>query len=104
MNTPIPPTIKQIKIEWPILFSQKAIYWHFNNLTCSDIHLLDTFKKKEKKILVIANKKNIDISSLDGMSVKERLLHIVSTYFKETFQCIVLKVCHLIYLLFYFLL
>lgn len=82
-------SVAEIKRDWPILFDLNAIYWHFNKLTRSNIHCLESqIESKYDKIIKFAET-NEKLHDLTG-SIVERLderffkvIHIISLYFGE---------------------
>ncbi|XP_031327771.1 uncharacterized protein LOC116166304 [Photinus pyralis] len=89
LNEEEPPFSKLME-EWPLLFSKKAIFWHFNKLTNSDIHLMDLITSKCNKItsfLKTKLKNDFDDTNL----VEIRTITNITKYFKEDLQNLFLK-------------
>lgn len=83
------PPILEVKEKWPIMFSKLAIFWHFNKLTNSDIHLIDGItekKEKFKKFLDEKLKPNVDVEE-DEITLKVILMKL-ALYFKENVKAL----------------
>lgn len=89
LNTEIPHTMQQIREEWPIIFSKKAIYWHFNKLTNADIHLLNNINDKSEKIIkFIYQRLKHPQKENEGNQedITMRVLKALSLYFKDSLE------------------
>lgn len=80
-----PPSVQDIKNEWPVLLNSTAILWHFKKLTNVDIAEID-FTEKSAKILQFAQEKGINYEIDYDEDLKA--LHILSAYFKEDLSII----------------
>lgn len=96
LNSAVPPTIADIKQEWPIILSYKSIKWHFNKLTNSNIELLDRLDKDTNAIhlITITRIKNLEGQAEQQESAEESAmcsLSLIAQYFKENIDSFVLK-------------
>ncbi|KRT84036.1 hypothetical protein AMK59_2367 [Oryctes borbonicus] len=48
-NIANPPSVIEIKREWPIIFNELCIKWHFEKLTEKNLHWRIVFSQKQKK-------------------------------------------------------
>lgn len=89
-----PPTIIDIKENWPILLSQNGIYWHYQKLMCQEVHTLcDKMLAKSDKIINFGLKKKMITSS--PVSAEEKLiamLHIMCDFYSESLNYIYTKI------------
>lgn len=81
LTNPTPPTILEIRKEWPVLFIKEAIYWHFKKLTQKDLPKHD---EKILKIVTFGRHKNIPVSETDELILQA--LKVLAYHFKETFR------------------
>ncbi|CAH0558576.1 unnamed protein product [Brassicogethes aeneus] len=81
-NIQNPPTVLEIKKEWPVLFKEPAIIWHFQKLTSKDLNTLPTIIEKNAQSI---KKFGVKIKKLQGNEYEdwETSLKFVANYFNE---------------------
>lgn len=79
------PSLQQIKEKWPIFFSKRAIFWHFNTLTNSDINLINTHNNKlmEKLDNFLNDKVQQDKENDNHQIGLKNIIKKVCLFFKE---------------------
>lgn len=99
INQPVPPSVNDIKKEWPMLLNNKTgIYWHFQKLMNIDIKSISLDLKTQK--IVDFNKEKKLCGEEPDLTLYA--LKIIAKYFKEDIDQIlyVFKVsCHCSYLI-----
>lgn len=89
-----PLLVKDIKEEWPVLFSPRAIKYHFKKLTNADINILDTqFNEKGTKIIQHAMKKMPadDDTLTEVQPLEKRILFAIAKHFGEDLNQIIFE-------------
>lgn len=86
INNVNPPTVQQIKQEWPVLFSPRGIKYHFKKLTGADVDCLSQqFIEKGEKIIQLAKRNKIDAST-ETFTYEENILRLTANHFKEEYR------------------
>lgn len=98
-NVNDPPSVREIKEKWPILFNRQVIIWHYEKLMQHKLQILeDALKKKCEKIIKFGIQKKLtnllEINypyevSPDGCI---EALKIIAKYFKEHLDVLITSV------------
>ncbi|XP_044760223.1 uncharacterized protein LOC123317679 [Coccinella septempunctata] len=91
-NIESPPTVNDVKSNWPVLFRKSAVLWHFKKLTGVDLILVkDKMESMAEKIVDYAVSKKILSAANPGKSIEE-MLTFYAKHFKEDLSLISLKI------------
>lgn len=83
------PTVEALKNDWPIIFKQKYLFWHYTKLMGHSIEILaENFRQKKSTILKFGIQKKY-INSED--SSDRHVLDTISKHFKEDIHTFLLK-------------
>lgn len=83
-NIESPPTVDDIKLNWPCLFEMSGIKWHFKKCTGIDLESLSTnMEEKVDKIVQYGCDKKICSPEYDPNKKLEKCLQIYAKVFKE---------------------
>lgn len=83
-NIESPPTVDDIKLNWPCLFETSGIKWHFKKCTGIDLESLSTsMEEKADKIIQYGCDKKICSPEYDPNKKVEKCLQIYAKVFKE---------------------
>lgn len=85
------PSFAQIKEKWPILCSKKAIFWHFEKLTNSEINLIDEMKSQRFKAFLEHTLRDTYIQNIDQTDELKCVIKNIILYFKEDVKALTLK-------------
>lgn len=87
LTTINPPTIEEVRKEWPVLFKKDAITWHFQRLTEKDSPINEP---KYKKIVAYGKKTKMTIIETDDIVLKA--LNVFTKFFKEDISSFFYKI------------
>ncbi|CAH0559188.1 unnamed protein product [Brassicogethes aeneus] len=83
-NVESPPTVQDIKKNWPVLLTNSGVKWHFQKVTGVDLNTLKfSMEEKAEKIIKYGIKKKLCDSQYDENKDTEECLKFYGKYFKE---------------------
>lgn len=101
-NIETPPSVNEIRENWPVLFQRTAIIWHFKKLTGVKLEAIKTsIEEKGPKIIQYGIDKKILVpDDLDPNKYIENVLQFYAKFFKENLSAFFIvhtKVSYILY-------